>query len=248
MHISDLILNWVFFYHVCVVVPSLYSKYSIVAVPIPLVVSIYYIWIYNNLCNQCLLLLMLWVRISIKARCTTLCDTVCQWIATGLWFSPGLPVSSKSKTDHHDITEILLKMALNTIKQANRNSAIIEKRTVLWQTEHIRGHVWQTEHIRGHLWQTEHIRGPLWQKEHIRGHLWQTEPIRGHLWQTEHIRGPVWQKEHIRGHLWQTEHIRAHLRHRYSVTVIQIMVTIVKHWKRRLQFYYYDPLVMWLPC
>ena len=34
-------------------------------------------WIYNYLCNQCLSLLMLWVRISIRARCTTLCDKVC---------------------------------------------------------------------------------------------------------------------------------------------------------------------------
>ncbi len=30
-------------------------------------------------------------------------------------FSPGTPVSSTNKTDHHDITEILLKVALNTI-------------------------------------------------------------------------------------------------------------------------------------
>jgi len=28
---------------------------------------------------------------------------------------PGIPVSSSNKTDHHDITEILLKVALNTI-------------------------------------------------------------------------------------------------------------------------------------
>ena len=28
-------------------------------------------------------------------------------------FSPGIPVSSTNKTDHHDITEILLKVALN---------------------------------------------------------------------------------------------------------------------------------------
>jgi len=32
--------------------------------------------------------LMLWVRISIRARCATLCDNVCQWLATGRWFSP----------------------------------------------------------------------------------------------------------------------------------------------------------------
>ena len=37
-----------------------------------------------------------------------LCDKVCQRHATGLWFSPGTPVSSTNKTDCHDITEILL--------------------------------------------------------------------------------------------------------------------------------------------
>jgi hypothetical protein len=68
----------------------------------------------------CLLLLMLWVRILISARCTTLCDKVCQWLATGRWFSSGPPVSSTNKTDRHDITEILLKVALNTIKQTNK--------------------------------------------------------------------------------------------------------------------------------
>jgi hypothetical protein len=40
---------------------------------------------------------------------TTLCDKVCQW------FFLGTQVSSTNKTDHHDITEILLKVALNTI-------------------------------------------------------------------------------------------------------------------------------------
>ena len=29
---------------------------------------------------------------------TALCDNVCQWLATGLWFSPG---SNTNKTDHH---------------------------------------------------------------------------------------------------------------------------------------------------
>jgi hypothetical protein len=33
------------------------------------------------------------------------------------WFSPGTPVSSTNKTNRHDITEILLKVALNTITQ-----------------------------------------------------------------------------------------------------------------------------------
>jgi len=35
-------------------------------------------------------------------------DKVCQWLATGQWFSP---VSSTNKTDRHDITEVLLKVA-----------------------------------------------------------------------------------------------------------------------------------------
>jgi hypothetical protein len=61
-------------------------------------------WIYNYLCNQCLSPLMLWIRITIRARCTTLCDKVCQWLSTGLWFSPGSPVSSTNKTDRRDST------------------------------------------------------------------------------------------------------------------------------------------------
>jgi len=36
----------------------------------------------------------------------------------GQWFSPGTPVSSTNATDSHDIAEILLKVALNTINQA----------------------------------------------------------------------------------------------------------------------------------
>jgi hypothetical protein len=36
---------------------------------------------------------------------------------TGRWFSPGTPVSSTNKIDRHDIAEILLKVALNTINQ-----------------------------------------------------------------------------------------------------------------------------------
>jgi hypothetical protein len=38
-------------------------------------------------------------------------------IATGQWFSLGTPVFSINKTDCQDKTEILLKVALNTINQ-----------------------------------------------------------------------------------------------------------------------------------
>jgi hypothetical protein len=33
---------------------------------------------------------------------TTLCDKVCQWLATGQWFSAGTLVSSTNKTDRHN--------------------------------------------------------------------------------------------------------------------------------------------------
>jgi hypothetical protein len=35
-------------------------------------------------------------------------------------FSPGIPISSTHKTDPHDITEILLKVALNSITLTNQ--------------------------------------------------------------------------------------------------------------------------------
>jgi hypothetical protein len=78
-------------------------------------------WIYNYLCNQCISPLMLWVRIAIRTRCTTLCNKVCQWLATGLWFSLGPPVSPINKTDSHDIAVIVLRVAFNIINQANKN-------------------------------------------------------------------------------------------------------------------------------
>ena len=71
-------------------------------------------WIYNYLCNQCL---YHWncefEPCSWRSVLDTmLCDKVCQWLATGRWFTP---VSSTNKSDHHDTAEILLKVALNTI-------------------------------------------------------------------------------------------------------------------------------------
>jgi hypothetical protein len=59
---------------------------------------------------------------------TTLCDRVCQWLTAGWWFSLCTPVSSSNKTDHHDITEILLKVALNTITITTKRS----KMTKFW--------------------------------------------------------------------------------------------------------------------
>jgi hypothetical protein len=39
-------------------------------------------------------------------------DKVYQLLVHGLWFSPGTPASSTTKTGRHDIAEILMKVAL----------------------------------------------------------------------------------------------------------------------------------------
>ena len=44
-------------------------------------------------------------------------DNVYQLLAHGRWFSPDTPASSTTKTGRHDIPEILLKVALDTINE-----------------------------------------------------------------------------------------------------------------------------------
>jgi hypothetical protein len=64
-----------------------------------------------------------WVRTrlcKLQKGCTRFAaasDKVYQLLAHGLWFSPGTPASSTTKTGRHDIAEILLKVAFNTINQ-----------------------------------------------------------------------------------------------------------------------------------
>ena len=68
-----------------------------------------------------------WVRTRLcilHKQCTRLAfasDKDYQLLAHGLWFSPGTPASSTTKTDRHDIAEILLKAALNTKNQSNQS-------------------------------------------------------------------------------------------------------------------------------
>jgi hypothetical protein len=69
-------------------------------------IYILFLWM-NELLSSYSLALWFW--------CTTLCNKVCQWFAAGQWFSLGAPVSSTNKPDRHNITEILLKVVLNTI-------------------------------------------------------------------------------------------------------------------------------------
>jgi len=62
--------------------------------------------------------------VNYKKGCTRLAaasDKVYQLLAHGRWFSPDTPASSTSKTGRHDIAEILLKVALNTINQSNQS-------------------------------------------------------------------------------------------------------------------------------
>ena len=70
-------------------------------------------WIYNYLRNHCLLLLTLWVWIPLRRG--VLDTALCEWLAAGWWFSPGTSICFANKTDSHDIAEILLNVALNTI-------------------------------------------------------------------------------------------------------------------------------------
>jgi hypothetical protein len=49
-------------------------------------------------------------------------DKAYQLLAHGRWLSPGTPASSITITGRHDIAEILLKVALNTIKQTNKQT------------------------------------------------------------------------------------------------------------------------------
>jgi hypothetical protein len=43
-----------------------------------------------------------WVRISIRARCTTLCDKVCQWLATGVSDYQTFGLSDGRTIEHSD--------------------------------------------------------------------------------------------------------------------------------------------------
>ena len=72
---------------------------------------LYYSWIHNYICNQCISPLTLGVRITLMRGVLDilLCDKVYKWPAAGRWHPP----VSFNKTYRHDIDETLLKVALN---------------------------------------------------------------------------------------------------------------------------------------
>ena len=49
---------------------------------------------------------------------------VIKFVSDLRWFSPDTPVSSKSKTDRHDVTEILLNVALHNQNEIIINSVV----------------------------------------------------------------------------------------------------------------------------
>ena len=66
--------------------------------------------------------------VNYKKGCTWLAvasDKAYQLLAHGRWFSPGTPVSSTTKTSRHDIAQILLKVALSTIKSVKSMNVLI---------------------------------------------------------------------------------------------------------------------------
>jgi hypothetical protein len=79
----------------------------------------------------------------------TLCDEVCQCLVTGRWIFLGTPVSSTNKTDNHDITELLLKVALNTITLYGVSTHYaIEKSmlNILWNEENVWSLIQEIKH------------------------------------------------------------------------------------------------------
>jgi hypothetical protein len=81
---------------------------------------------------------------------TTICDRVCLWLAAGWWFSPDTLVSSTNKTCRHDIAEILLKVALNTIKPNLEH--LLPNLAASFHKWYTVQPVW-----RGHLWDKENM-------------------------------------------------------------------------------------------
>ena len=69
-----------------------------------------------------------WVRARLcklqkgNTRLAAASAKVYKLLTHGRWFSPGTPASSTTKTGRHDIADILLKVALNTINKSINQS------------------------------------------------------------------------------------------------------------------------------
>jgi hypothetical protein len=130
---------------------------------------------------------------------TTLCDKVRQWLATGRWFSPGTLFSFTNKTDRYDITEILLKVTLNTIN-LNQTMFLSKFRKILLflflrDSQHLftlfNSNIYCLK-TNISLWQTNKQKLKTWHVYNIckldRSTLYTIKPVlRGHLWDKEKV-------------------------------------------------------------
>ena len=99
----------------------------------------------NYLCNQSLSPIKLWVRIPLMAR-STRCTIVLKFVS-GRWFFLGTLVSSTNKTDCHDITDLLLKVALNTITLYLTHYLVLKINTNYLKTKQILSSFFRIEQI-----------------------------------------------------------------------------------------------------
>jgi hypothetical protein len=77
------------------------------------VLHILYLWQWEEInIISCQDIAEILLKLALNTNQSTLCDQVCQWLATGRWFSLETLVSSINKNDCYDITEIILKVAL----------------------------------------------------------------------------------------------------------------------------------------
>jgi hypothetical protein len=78
--------------------------------------------------------------VNYKKGCTRLAaasDKVDQLFAHGRWCSPGTTASSATKTGRHDITEILLKVALNTKNQSSNQIKFILSNMTIYTSQNV---------------------------------------------------------------------------------------------------------------
>jgi hypothetical protein len=86
---------------------------------------------------------MAWVRAGhckLQKGCTRLaaaCDKVYQLLVHGRWLSLGTSASSITKTGRHDIAEILLQVALNTINETTSSGISYQLRDIYSKIAHI---------------------------------------------------------------------------------------------------------------
>jgi len=76
--------------------------------------------------------------VNYKKGCTRLTaasDKVYQLLAHGWWFSPGNPASSTTKTGHHDIAEILSKVALKHQESKSEHILVINLINMVYEVK-----------------------------------------------------------------------------------------------------------------